>query len=292
MTCAICNCENILITYKGKIRNGSIGSMTKDEVLLFRCSNCNIIWHHPILNYNFYESDSYRNIIGETVSLPEFYSRHDAEILDKLFYTGTKVYRNKVFMDIGCGGGGYADYINGVARQIILIEPNENFASKLRDKGYEVYAYSDDAINKYENHIDLITSYDVIEHVDKPYEFLLSVYRLLAPGGCAFIGTPTEYPILRELLGTEFDKFVFSVQHLWVFSRNNLEYMSHMCGFSKINIKYYQRFGIGNLIAWLQTRKPQGEAIYSFISSSLDSLYKKEMAKEQTAEYIVLELQK
>jgi SAM-dependent methyltransferase len=155
-----------------------------------------------------------------------------------------------------------------------------------------VFAYVADALAQYENSIELITSWDVIEHVDAPCGFLKSVYDLLAPGGNAYIGTPTEYPVLRGLLGAEFDAFVFSVQHPWVFSRESLEYMARNCGFSGFCVKFYQRFGVGNLIAWLQTREPKGEAVYGFVTPALNAVYKSETAREETAEYLVLELRK
>jgi SAM-dependent methyltransferase len=244
------------------------------------------------MNTSLYTSDTYRESMDENVTLPDFYQKHDAEILDKLKYTGTSIYRDKRFMDIGCGGGGYADFVRGVASQVVLVEPNENFTALLRDKDYEVFSYAEDAIDKYKSTIDLITSYDVIEHVDDPKEFLQTIYRLLRENGKAFIGTPTEYPVLRNLLGAEFDAFVFSVQHPWVFSSRSLELLAKKCGFSTFKVKFYQRFGIGNLVAWLQLHKSCGEAVYDFITPALNSLYKIEMAREETAEYLILELGK
>ncbi|MDR3309801.1 MAG: class I SAM-dependent methyltransferase, partial [Oscillospiraceae bacterium] len=278
--------------YSGKIRSGAPGRLTGGAVPVYRCENCRVIWHSPVAESDaLYESDDYRASMGEAVTLPEFYRRHDGEILDKLNYTGTAVYRDKLFMDVGCGGGGYADYIRGAARGVILVEPNENFAAQLRGKGYEVFAYPGDALAKYANKVELITSYDVIEHVDDPQEFLRQVYGLLAPGGVAYIGTPTDYPVLRALLGAEFDAFVFSAQHPWVFSRKSLELMAAECRGGHC-VRFYQRFGIGNLIAWLQTRLPKGEAEYGFVTPALNNLYKSEMAREETAEYLVLELRK
>jgi len=278
--------------YCGKIRNGAPGRTTKDEVPIYQCENCRTIWHDAIADNDMYSTDAYRESVGETVTRQEFFRKHDIEILDKLNYTGTEVYRDKLFMDIGCGGGGYADYIRNVARKVVLVEPNKNFAEQLRNDGYEVFAYCDKALAKYEGKIELITSYDVIEHVDDPQGFLHSIYRLLASGGGAYIGTPTEYPVLRGLLGNEFDSFVFSTQHPWVFSRRSLEIMAEKCGFLASEVKFYQHYGIGNLIAWLQTRKPKGEAAYDFVPSTLNALYKSEMAREETAEYLVLELRK
>jgi SAM-dependent methyltransferase len=231
--------------------------------------------------------------MGESVDLNIFYQKHDAEILDKLNYTGTEIYRDKVYMDVGCGGGGLADFIRGVAQKVVLIEPTNGFAIKLREKDYEVYPDAKNALEYYSGKIQLLTSYDVIEHVEDPQIFLNDIYDLLEPGGVAFIGTPTEYPVLRKLLYERaFDSFVFSVQHLWVFSGKNLKLMARKCGFSNYDIQYFQRFGIGNLISWLQTGEPHGEVAYEFVTKSLDSVYKSEMAREETAEYLVLRLEK
>jgi hypothetical protein len=108
----------------------------------------------------------------------------------------------------------------------------------------------------------------------------------------AFVGTPTEYPVLRKLLGTKFDSFLFSVQHLWVFSQKNLRMMARKCGFSNYEVQFFQRFGIGNLISWLKIAEPHGDVSYDFVTKSLNMIYKSEMAREETAEYLVLRLEK
>jgi len=290
--CTICNCEDVSITYNGKIRRGRPGLMTKASIPVYRCASCDCIWHEKTEDDALYHTDEYRESMGETTNLEEFYEKHDDEILAKLIYTGTSVYRNKFFMDIGCGGGGYADYINCVASKIALVEPNNTFQQLLQSNGYEVFTYPEDACRKYANSVEVLTSFDVIEHVDDPKSFMQSIFNLLVPGGVAFIGTPTEYPVLRELLGDTFDSFVFSTQHPWVFSKKSLEYLACECGFSEIETTFYQLFGIGNLIAWLQTNKPHGDKQYEFVTKSLDELYKSEMAKEETGEYIMLKVQK
>jgi hypothetical protein len=68
--------------------------------------------------------------------------------------------------------------------------------------------------------------------------------------------------------------------------------MAYKCGFSEYSVSFHQRFGMGNLIAWLSERTPCGDKEYDFISSSLNALYKSEMEKEETAEYLVLKVKK
>jgi SAM-dependent methyltransferase len=291
--CPICNKETNSVTYIGKIRNGAPGQMTNEDVTIYRCIHCKVIWHESISSgCELYQTDKYRESMGEAVTLTEFYQKHDTEIIEKLNYTGTSIYRNKLFMDIGCGGGGFADFIRGVAEKVVLVEPNFNFSSQLRQKGYEVFSYAEDAFLKYSGRIELITSFDVIEHVEDPCLFLQAIHSLLALGGVAYVGTPTEYPVLRSLLSREFDSFVFSVQHQWVLSKQSLEIMARKCNYSECSAKFYQRFGLGNLIAWLQQRSPLGEKSYDFITKTMNANYKSEMASEETAEYIVIELRK
>jgi hypothetical protein len=90
-------------------------------------------------------------------------------------------------------------------------------------------------------------------------------------------------------LGAEFDKFIFSVQHPWVFSDVTLLYMAEKLGLGKIpEIQYHHLYGMGNLLSWLKTREPKGNITFPFISQSLDALYKSEMANNATADYLVL----
>jgi SAM-dependent methyltransferase len=173
-----------------------------------------------------------------------------------------------------------------------LVEPAIGFAAALREKGYEVYSGMKDALGHHAGRIQLITSYDVIEHVDDPQAFLQDIHDLLEPGGAAFVGTPTDCPLLRGLLGAEFDSFLFSVQHPWALSRRSLELMARKCGFSEYSVRFFQRFGMGNLLSWLKTGEPHGDVPCDFVTRSLDVVYKSEMAREETADYMVMRLEK
>lgn len=47
---------------------------------------------------------------------------------------------------------------------------------------------------------------------------------MLSVGGTAIIGTPTNAPIMREVLGVDYEmKQLFRTQHLWIFRKKNLQ---------------------------------------------------------------------
>lgn len=295
MKCKICGSENTDIIYNDLIRDGGLGQYTKKPIKIFQCKNCDVIWHdNEIADVKeYYETEEYRNELEGSSEEEKFYELHDKETLDKLNYTGTTIFRNKVVADIGCGCGAFLDYISGVAREVVAVEPSLKYRNIMSRKGFSTYSYADEAKKLYANKIDVITSFDVIEHVQSPESFIKDVYDLLTVGGKAIIGTPTDAPIMRSLLGKDYEKkLLFSTQHLWILSEKNLRMISEKCGFKNIDIKYYQRYGIDNMLGWLKEKEPKSEIKQKFITETLNNVWKAQLVDNRLADYIVLYLEK
>ena len=295
MKCKICGSENTDIIYNDLIRDGGLGQYTKKPIKIFQCKNCDVIWHdNEIADVKeYYETEEYRNELEGSSEEEKFYELHDKETLDKLNYTGTTIFRNKVVADIGCGCGAFLDYISGVAREVVAVEPSLKYRNIMSRKGFSTYSYADEAKKLYANKIDVITSFDVIEHVQSPESFIKDVYDLLTAGGKAIIGTPTDAPVMRSLLGKDYEKkLLFSTQHLWILSEKNLRIISEKCGFKNIDIKYYQRYGIDNMLGWLKDKEPKSEIKQKFITETLNNVWKAQLVDNGLADYIVLYLQK
>lgn len=290
MKCKICGNEKISVIYNGKIRDGKLEHYTDINVKMYQCGKCKVIWHDPIMNLEeYYESVEYRKSLEGATDEKTFYRLHDKETLDKFMYTGTEIYRDKIVTDIGCGCGAFLDYINGVASSVIAIEPSEVYRKIMDKKGFITYPYATDALNSWRNKVDVITSFDVIEHVETPQDFLKECNELLVDGGTAIIGTPTDAPVMRELLGTIYEKkILFSTQHLWIFSEDSLRKMAEEVGFSSVEIKYYQRYGIGNMLGWIKDKEAGSTIESKLISSALDAIWRTDCESRNISDYIVL----
>ncbi len=293
MECKLCKSKNIEITYRGCIRDGRVGTYTSGYVDMYKCKECNTIWHDDIeKDYkSYYESAEYRNSLEGTSDIDEFYRMHDAENMDKFLYTGTEIFRNKIVADIGCGGGAFCDYLQNVAKEVVAIEPSEIYRKKMTEKGYTVFPYVSNAI-KVEKQVDVVVSFDVIEHVENPEVFVKEAYDLLLPNGHAFIGTPTDAPVMRELLGNDYESFLFSTQHPWVLAEGSFSVIAQKCNIKNWEVKYYQRYGLGNCLYWLQNKKPGRHKAYGFISQGMDTLWKADLERQGKADYIVFEFVK
>lgn len=98
---------------------------------------------------------------------------------------------------------------------------------------------------------------------------------------------------MRNLLGEIYEKkLLFSTQHLWIFSESNLKMLAEQVGFKKVEIKYFQRYGIGNLLGWLREKQPCSDLKNVLIMDILDGMYKSECSVNKKADYIVMYLEK
>lgn len=186
MRCKICDSEDIRIIYKDSIRDGALGHYTAAMIPIYQCGKCGVIWHEPVLEnlQEYYESQEYRKSLEGTSEEEEFYRLHDHESMDKFKYTGTTVFRNKTILDLGCGCGAFLDFIKGVAAEVVAVEPSETYRNAMVRKGFQTFAYAKDALEGgYRGKVDVLMSFDVIEHVDDPKGFLSDTYQLLCPGG-------------------------------------------------------------------------------------------------------------
>ena len=151
---------------------------------ILQCSDCDVIWHKNKIDdvEEYYETEEYRRDLEGSSEEEKFYELHDKETLDKLNYTGTTIFRNKIVADVGCGCGAFLDYISGVAKEIVAIEPSQKYRDIMNKKGFSTFAYSKNAKTVYKDKIDVLTSFDVIEHVESPEEFIQDIYGLLKKG--------------------------------------------------------------------------------------------------------------
>lgn len=294
MKCKLCGSEKVTTTYNGLIRNGGLGQYTDEAVEIYQCMDCDVIWHEPILdNKSYYESEEYRESLEHTSEEADFYALHDKESMDKFIYTGTAIFRGKTVADIGCGCGAFLDYVNGVAERVIAIEPTEKYRNIMDRKGFKTYDYAATALKEFKNSVDVAVSFDVIEHVENPVMFLKDIYELLNIGGKAIIGTPTDAPVMRQMLGAIYEKkLLFSTQHLWVFGEKNYKLMAQKAGFSQIDVKFFQRYGMDNFLGWIRDKEPKRTVEAEFLTDSLNAIWKAQLGERGLSDYMVLYISK
>jgi SAM-dependent methyltransferase len=109
-----------------------------------------------------------------------------------------------------------------------------------------------------EESFDAVTSWDVLEHLADPLAALVRLRRLLRPGGRLFLSTPDAGSLTARLMGRRWH-YLDPIQHITVFSRDNLRRALERAGFSVVRMGVLgHRYRVGYVFDRLRYLHPQG----------------------------------
>jgi 2-polyprenyl-3-methyl-5-hydroxy-6-metoxy-1,4-benzoquinol methylase len=145
------------------------------------------------------------------------------------FGTGTES-----IAEVGAGFGIFCDEIKktGVFGKVIAIEPNPDLARNCRDRGIETLEQPFDQVAIGDGSLDVLASFEVIEHLFDPRAFLRKCNALLAPGGLLVISCPNSGGFDAIVLGEKWGSF--DLGHLNLFNLDSLSELLQASGFKVI----------------------------------------------------------
>lgn len=145
--------------------------------------------------------------------------------------------RPQTLMDIGAGYGIFLEEWEKISPQtkVIAVEPSASFATVCRSKGFEVIETIAEKIVGYEEKIDLLTCFEVLEHVYDPFAFVKTLASLIHPGGAMLISTLCVDGFDIQLLW-ERSLSVSPPHHINFLSIKGLEFLFKMVGMDHIEI--------------------------------------------------------
>lgn len=99
-------------------------------------------------------------------------------------------------LDVGCGAGNFLAKAKTKGASPSGIELNKSAAGIAQNKGIHIH---DELIGQHTHvdHYDVVTSFQVLEHVPDPLQFIEGCVRVLRPGGTLIIGVPNDDSFLR-----------------------------------------------------------------------------------------------
>lgn len=135
-----------------------------------------------------------KKILGERLESGQ-YNENTSEHLHR-YAMVMDLCRDKVVMDIACGDGYGSNLMAQKAAKVIGVDISEEAVLSARDKyrraNLEYKVGSADKIPAPDNTIDVLISFETLEHHDRHDEMMQEIKRVLVPGGLCIISTPDK----------------------------------------------------------------------------------------------------
>ncbi|MCX6783820.1 MAG: class I SAM-dependent methyltransferase [candidate division WWE3 bacterium] len=160
--------------------------------------------------------------------------------LKKFAYVKPYLNLESRILDFGCAVGHFAGVCKNKGYSVAGFDISEYAASQTATS-YDIETKSG-ALNKdlfAENYFDVITCFDVIEHIPNYIETLKIIKTWLKPGGHIFITTPDTESWDAKILGKYWYGFTKIPQHILYFNRNSLQRILTETGFTNIKINQW-----------------------------------------------------
>ena len=160
---------------------------------------------------------------------------------------------NAKIMDIGCGGGLFLSLLKENGAKVIGIELSDSRAQYAKSKhGLEIHKRPIEADfwqKGFANYFDAVTLWDVIEHINFPFQTLRSAANVLKTGGLLLIDTPCRdgfyhefgartYKLTRgrfpTFLNAMYSSHLFG--HKQIFSTREMKLLFESVGFEVIDL--------------------------------------------------------
>jgi SAM-dependent methyltransferase len=180
------------------------------------------------------------------------------ELLDKF-----EPYRktNKL-IDVGCGIGYFLDEAKKRGWEVYGTEFSGKSADICSAKGINIRKGILNADNYQAGMFDIITSFEVIEHINNPRTELKTFNSILREGGLVYVTTPNFNSLLRYRLKSAYNVITYP-EHLCYYTPNTLNKLFGAFGF---NGKFIETTGI----SLTRFRTSSGKSDQKIISAKSD----------------------
>jgi SAM-dependent methyltransferase len=193
---------------------------------VFRCQSCGTLYSaRAEIDYNGYYDES-------NLTVPSFV--HDR--LDEIFGRLNGYRRNNRLLDIGCGNGSLLEAARRAGWQAEGLEVSAPAAEFVRAQGFKVFKGQLEDASYPDDHFDIVTASELIEHVFDPLNMLTRVARIMRPGGLFWATTPNARSFSSRVLGVKWST-VCPPEHLQLFSTSGIRKLTEKAGFRNVRVK-------------------------------------------------------
>lgn len=221
---------------------------------LYWCNNCDLIFTEPMKNpgREFYEDDFLPYRIGRILDNQQLRWPQKTFLQDRILPYGN-------LLDVGCNTGLFISIAQNYGFRVTGIDFDQKAIkiAKTNFKLKNVYpVILEEFIPLVKEKFDIISFFDVLEHLSRPRETFQQIKNILKIGGYIVLSIPN-----RERGVNTFTEMDLPPHHLTQWNENAIRYLLHNCGFEIVKL--------------VKTVQAEDIALYISIKSSIGLVRKK-----------------
>ena len=224
---------------------------------LFKCKNCSLVFANKIPSVKELEAH-YSNYSRNDYLSPITIKRYN-ELLDKF----EKYRKTNNILDVGCGIGYFLEEAKKRGWNVYGTEYTEEALKICNEKGISLNKGKLNPDN-YNFKFDIVTSFEVIEHINNPIEEITNINSILRNEGLFYLTTPNFNSINRYYLKEKWNVIVYP-EHLTYYTKSTLKKLIQKQGFKTISNKT-----TGISITRIKTSKEKKADNSEFISANTE----------------------
>lgn len=188
-----------------------------------------------------------------------------------------KFVKNARLFDIGAGWGHflYTAKLSGFDTDGVEISKLMHFYAE-NDLGLNIRHGDFFKLEIPENHYDVVTMWDVLEHIDEPGKAVSKVHKILKENGLFILQVPQIDSYISKKQKENWG--MFSLEHISYFSKSTMEKFLERYGFELLKIKSsyeFKQYIMFTLLPVLKKRKDKGLKKESISNSERQGFFNK-----------------
>lgn len=220
-----------------------------NDLGLVRCAGCGLVYvglrPDPDELYALYGEAYFRNDESGVVGYSDYIkdepnirrtARRRLAFLERFVAPGR-------LLDVGCAAGFFLDEAQRRGWQAEGLDVSAfavnyaraHFALKVQRGSFTELDYAAGAF-------DLVTLWDVIEHVPDPKAYLRRAAQVLRPGGLLALATPDIHSLPARLAGRRWVGYKLSEEHIYYFSARTLAQMLAEAGLEIVHVRHVGKY--------------------------------------------------
>ncbi|MBU2575014.1 MAG: class I SAM-dependent methyltransferase [Elusimicrobia bacterium] len=231
IACPICSLSDNEFFLSGR---DYLSSYTR-RFTLVKCAGCGLIYLNPQKELEdaqaLYRPDYYRSV------------KKVSRILEALFLQERKGIvegsgkSSGTMLDIGCGTGEFLKIMKAGGWETAGVDPSEERNKRSTDDN-KIYSADLMEIKFGEQSFDVITLWQVLEHLPDPDRYLAETHRLLKKDGILVLSVPNINSLQARLSGARWFNLDLP-RHRWQFTPETLQKMLDKTAFRLKEIKHF-----------------------------------------------------